>query len=85
MDGLGYWAALYLKKGVDAVPSCMQEGRPLDFANPIVQTQLDGSLDLFRQNEFVAPGTVNSWWEELKGNGTAPRVRMHALLYMHAL
>lgn len=53
----------------------MQDEKPLDFSDPNVQEQMDESLDLFRQNEFVASGTLSSWWEDLKGDDAAPGVR----------
>ena len=55
--------------------SLVQGGRPVDFSDPQVQSEMDASLQLFRENEFVVDGTLSSWWEELKGNGTAPGVR----------
>lgn len=39
---------------------------PVDFSDSAVQAEMDRSLDLFRDNEFVVADTVSSWWEELK-------------------
>lgn len=54
-----------------------QGGTAVDFAEPRVQQQMDASLELYRQNEFVVAETMSSWWEGLKSsnNGSAPGVR----------
>ena len=56
----------------------MQNG-PVDFSDTAVQTELDNSLELFRDNEFVVGDTVSSWWLALKDvNGSAPGVCLPA-------
>ena len=48
----------------------------MDFSDPAIQTQMDESLELFRENEFVREGTMSSWWEEMKAGGPSPGVRL---------
>lgn len=54
----------------------MQGGGGVDFAESRVQRQMDASLELYRENDFVVGDTMSSWWESLKAanDGTAPGV-----------
>eukprot|EP00892_Ulva_mutabilis_P011129 jgi/Ulvmu1/8389/UM042_0096.1 len=46
---------------------------PIDFTQPETQAQMDASLQRFRENEFVVPATVDSWWEAFRDfHGAAP-------------
>lgn len=54
----------------------VQGGNPLDFSDPAVQAQMDESLQLFRDNEYVRGDTMSSWWEEMKTGGVSPGVRL---------
>lgn len=53
----------------------MQAGRPLNFSDPVVQEQMDNSLEVFQGNEYVVGGTLESWWLEMTADGPAPGVR----------
>lgn len=45
----------------------------MDFTQPEIQTQMAASLQLFRENKYVVPETMNSWWEAFQEyTGPAP-------------
>ena len=51
--------------------ACVQV--PIDFTQAEIQAQMDASLLLFRENTFVVPETMNSWWEAFREHhGAAP-------------
>ena len=39
---------------------------PVDFTTAEVQQQMDASLEAYAANEYVTPGTLNSWWVGFK-------------------
>lgn len=54
---------------------CSMQDGVVNFSDPNVQAQMDQSLEQLRQNPFVIPGSVSSWWEEMQAlNETSPGV-----------
>ena len=46
---------------------------PVHFRQSEIHAQMDSSLQLFRENEFVVPETMDSWWEAFRDHaGTVP-------------
>jgi hypothetical protein len=58
---------------------------PIDFTDPNIQQQMDTSLELFQENDYVVGDTIRSWWLDFRrwNNGTVARVCLRCMLVFH--